>query len=343
MRELLASAAVTAPKLPLLLLVLTATPALAESDWFASLYTGDGVELRADERVFTLYALFNAMGYDNAPVTRKDPLPKYHFHPVRKEIRSRMLAADPAMRQQADLFFDAHPVSMERYLQYTVNTAPPPFTTGPKQKELQDLKGLEGLLRAVHTQWNITDAMAAVQGEYRKALKPYLTSLDAPLGRLKKTLKIADTGPQALLVINLLEAQDTVRGVMGDNEVVLVVGPSDKPNVDAILREYARVFVEPTVAKKAQSGWGGGPVMLKEAQLLGATDSTVGEYATSLFSRALALRAMEATEAQMDAEASRGYFGIKDVAKGFDEGKPLDAWMMDALLKVETRRPAPKK
>lgn len=331
------------PVLAAVVAVLLSAPAFAEADWFASLYTGDGVELRADERVFTLYALLNAMGYDEAPVTRQAPLPKYYFHPVRKEVRTRLLAGDPAIRQQADVFFDAHPQPLERYLQYTVNSAAPPFSSGAKAKDLQDLKGLEGLLRAVHTQWNIQDIMASVQGEYRKALKPYLTSLDAPLSKMKKNLRVPDNGPQALLVVNLLEAQDAVRGVMGDNEVVLVVGPSDKPNVDALLREYARVFVEPQVSKKAQSGWGGGPLMLKEGQLLGAQEKTVGEYATSLFTRALALKAMDATDAQYDAEAAKGYFGLKDVSKGFDDGKPLDAWMMDALARVETRRPAPKK
>ena len=57
----------------LALLVLIATPAFAASkgDWFASLYTGDGVELRNDERIFTLFAIFNAMGFDEGPVTRK--------------------------------------------------------------------------------------------------------------------------------------------------------------------------------------------------------------------------------------------------------------------------------
>jgi hypothetical protein len=232
---------------------------------------------------------------------------------------------------------------MERYLQYAVQSAAPPFTTGAKAKDLQDLKGLEGLLAQVYTKWNLSDLMGQVQGEYRKALKPYLTTLDAPLGKMKKLLKQGDTGPQALLVMNLLEAQDTVRGVMGDNEVVLVVGPSDKPNLDAILREYARVFVDPTVNKKAQASWGGGVTLLKEAQLLGAPERSVGEYASALFSRALAMKAMDATDAQYDAEASKGYFGLKDVAKGFDDGKPLDAWMMDALAKAETRRPAPKK
>lgn len=326
----------------LALSLLTAAPASAEADWFASLYTGDGVELRADERVFTLYALLNAMGYDEAPVTRQHPLPRRYFHPVRQDVRTRLLSGDPAVRQQADLFFDAHPVPLERYLQYTVNSAAPPFATGAKAKDLQDLKGLEGLLRAVHTQWNLQDLMGAVQGEYRKALKPYLTTLDAPLGRMKKALRVPDNGPQALLVMNLLEAQDAVRGVMGDNEVVLVVGPAEKPNLEGILREYARVFVAPQVAKKAP-GWGGGAVMLKEGQLLGAKEQTVSDYATALFTRALVLKSLDATDAQYDAEANKGYFGLKDVAKGFDDGKPLDAWILDALAKVETRRPSPKK
>lgn len=324
-------------------LCLLSAPAFAESDWFASLYTGEGVELRADERVFTLYALLNAMGYDDAPVVREYPLPKHQFHPVRQNVRTKLLAADPAIRQQADVFFDAHPKPLDQYLAYTVSSAPPPFQTGAKQRELSELKGFEGVLRAVHTQWNITDVLASVQAEYRKALKPYLTAVDAPLVKLKKLLKVADTGPQSLIVMNLLDAQNSVRGVMGDNEVVLVVGPSDKPNIDGILREYARVFVEPSVKGKAQSGWGGGPTMLKEAQLAGATEKTVGDYASALFARAAALKAQDATDAQYDAAANAGYFGLKDIAKGFDDGKPLDGWMMDALKQTEARRPSPKK
>lgn len=323
-------------------LCLLAAPAFAEADWFASLYTGEGVELRADERVFTLYALLNAMGYDEAPVVRKDPLPKYYFHPVRQQVRTKLLAADPAIRQQADLFFDGHAKPLQQYLAYTVQSAPPPFQTGAKAKELQDLKGLEGLLRAVHSQWNVPELLASVQGEYRKALKPYLTSIDGPLTKLKKVLRVPDNGPNSLIVMNLLDAQNSVRGVMGDNELVLVVGPSDKPNVEGVLREYARVTVEPVVAKKA-AGWSGGATLLKEAQLAGAQERTVPEYASALFARAAALKAQDAADGQYDAQAQAGYFGLKDIAKGFDDGKPLEAWAMDALKTAETRRPAPKK
>jgi len=57
---------------------------------------------------------------------------------------------------------------------------------------------------------------------------------------------------------------------------------------------------------------------------------------------ALALRAAEAPDAAWEAANSKGYFGIRDIARLFDEGKPLDAVVMEAMQKLETRRPAKK-
>lgn len=322
--------------------VLTASSARAEADWFASLYTGEGTELRADERVFTLYALLNAMGYDEGPVTRQFPLPRHQFHPVRAQVRQKLLAADPEVRKQANAFFDAHPKPIDAYLAYTVQSAAPPFSTGAKAKELQDLKGLESLLQSVHAKWKLQDLMAQVQSEYRKALKPYLTAVDAPMAKAKKLLRVPENGPQSLLVMNLLDAENKIVGVQGEGEVVLVVGPSAKPDVQGVVAEYARVFLEPQVAKKAQSGWAGGSLLLREAQAMGAKETTVGQYATALFTQAVALRSMDAPDAAYEALAQKGYFGVKDIAQKFDEARPVDAWALDALQKAETRRPAKK-
>ncbi len=325
----------------LALALFTAPAALAdEADWFTSLYTGEGIELRADERVFTLYALLNAMGYDEAPVAREFPLPRHQFHPVRQEIRTKLLAADPAVRDQANKFFDAHPRPIDRYLAYAVQSSAPPFSSGAKAKDVQDVKGLETLLKSVYTQWNLQDLMGQVQAEYRKALKAWLPVVDAPVQRARRLLKLDDKAPQSLLVMNLLEAENKVVGVMGDGEVVLVVGPSARPDVQALVTEYARVFVEPLVAKKAQSGWAGGAALLREAQLAGAKEQTVGEYATALFAHAVALRAVEAKDAAYEAAAQKGYFGLKDIASRLDGAGKLDAWAVDALKVAETRRPA---
>src|SRR5262245_46566650 len=115
-------------------------PAPAQGDWFASLYTGEGIELRADERVFALFSVLNAVGYDAGPVTRKEPVPKVLYHPVRQQVRSRVIGGDAETRKAADAFLDAHPLALRHYLQYAVSASPPPFSAAPKAKDLQDLK-----------------------------------------------------------------------------------------------------------------------------------------------------------------------------------------------------------
>lgn len=325
------------------LLTLIAAPAFAGSkgDWFASLYTGEGVELRNDERVFTLFAIFNAMGFDQGPVTRKDPIPRVVYHPVRQQVRGRVIGGDPEVRKAADAFFDAHPTAIRRYLSYVVASDQPPFAAGAKAKDLAELKGLEQLLGKAWTGWKLEELMASVQAEYRKSLKGYLTGTDFPLNRARLMLKVPEN-QEALIVVNLLDAQDQVRAVSGEaGEAFLIVGPSDKPNVEGVIREYARLTVEPAVAKQV-SKWAGGVPVLKEAQLAGVTDQSLQEYATAAICTAIALRAIEAPDAAWEAANSKGYFGIREIARLFDEGKPLDTIVVDAMQKLETRRPAKK-
>jgi hypothetical protein len=202
---------------------LVASPAFAEADWFASLYTGEGVELRADARVFALYAVLNALGYDRAPLARKEPIPKYAFHPVREQVRAKLMALAPTLRQGADAYFDAHPQPIERYVAFAVG--------GPKGAA--DLKGFDSVLSNAEAGWNLAGLLADVQGEYRKALKGYLPALDVPLGRARQLLRVPEDSQKTVLIMNLLDGQDEAHGVAGDGGIVVVVGPSDKPNVAA--------------------------------------------------------------------------------------------------------------
>jgi hypothetical protein len=187
--------------------------------------------------------------------------------------------------------------------------------------------------------------MGTVQQEYRKALKAYLSAIDGPMLKEREILKVPENGPESVLVVNLLDAQNEVRGASTDGEVVLVVGPADKPNVEGVLTQYAKLMIEPTVSKKV-SGWTNGAQVLREAQVSGAADQTVTDYATSVIATAIALKAMDANDAAYDAAANRGYFGAKDIAAMFDGSKPLDAVVLDALGKAEAKRPSaatPKK
>lgn len=325
------------------LLVLLSAPALAGSkgDWFASLYTGEGVELRNDERVFTLFAIFNAMGFDQGPVTRKNPIPKVTYHPVRQQVRGRVIGGDPEVRKAADAFFDAHPTVLRRYLSYAVGSDQPPFAAGAKAKDLQELKGLEQLLAKAWTGWKLEELMGSVQGEYRKGLKSYLAGTDFPIARARAMLKVPEA-TEALIVVNLLDSHDQVYAVSGEaGEAFIIVGPSDKPNVEGVIREFSRLWVEPAVSRQVGK-WAGGVTVLREAQLAGATEQSLQDYATATITSAIALRSIEAPDAAYEAAAARGYYGIKDISKLFDEGKPLDTLVLDAMQKIETRRPAKK-
>ncbi|MEW5740424.1 MAG: hypothetical protein AB1938_15960 [Myxococcota bacterium] len=315
--------------------------AASQTDWFASLYTGEGVELRNDERVFTLFALFNALGFDQGPVTRTQPVPKVTYSPARQLVRAKVIGGDPEVRKAADAYFDGHAVPMGRYLSWAVQADAPPFAAGPRSKDFADLKGFEQVMSKAWAGWKLDEVMAQVQGEYRKSLKLYLAGVDGPLTKARGLLKVPEA-TEVLLLVNLLDAHDQVRAVRGEKgEAFLIAGPSDKPNVEGLLKAFAALSVEPAVAKNAAK-WGGGAAVLREAQLAGAREETVIEYATNLISLAAAMKAMDASDAAYEAAAAKGYFGIKDVSKLFEDGKPVDAWALDAMQKIETRRPAKK-
>lgn len=324
-------------------LLLLSTPARA-GDWFASLYTGEGTELRNDERVFALFSVLNSVGFDQGPVTRKDPVPKVRYHPVRQAVRARVLGgAEDDVRKAADAFFDAHPATLQRYVSYAVGSAPAPFKEGAKAKELIEVKGFEAVLAKAWVSWSLEGLMGQVQQDYRKVLKTYLTVVDAPLLKARAALKVP-ASTQTLLVVNLLDAQDQVRVATAEGgELVLIVGPSEKPNVEGVLREFVRWSIEPTVSKKISvATWPAGPSVLREAQLAGLNDQSIQEYATSYFATALALRSMNASDAAYEAAAAKGYFGMKEVAKLFDGGKPFESWVVDGLQRAESHRPTKK-
>src|SRR5262249_29785005 len=160
----------------------------------------------------------NAVGYDAGPIARKEPVPKVLYHPVRAAVRARVLGGDPEVKKATDSFLDAHPVPLRHYLAYTVSASMPPFATGAKAKDLQDLKGLETVLARAWTGWKLDELMGTVQQEYRKALKAYLSAIDGPMMKERQILKVPEGGPESVLVVNLLDAQNEVRGAATDSE-----------------------------------------------------------------------------------------------------------------------------
>jgi hypothetical protein len=330
-----------APALQLSCAVVTlwAAPAWGQpvNDWFASLYTPEGVELRTDERIFDLYAVFNAMGYDDAPVTRRDPVPKHEFNAVRQRVRTAAAASlDDALRRKIDAFFDSHPQPAASYLAYVVRlSAAPDFK--PSAGAGRDLSGFEGLLSSAQSKLKLAEAFQETQDDQRAMLKAYLKEVDAPLAAARKLLKLKDDDEQrTVLALNLLEAPGAAESLWVDKEELVVVGPSPKPNVPAVVREFARLHVAPAVARKASSYKFDVPVGVR---------GTPSDYVTETAARAVALRAAvpsAAQDAAADGDAKAGYGGVREMMKVLDDyaktDRSLDAYLAEAWPRVEAVR-----
>jgi hypothetical protein len=321
-------------------IVLGATTAQAQSanDWFASLYSPEGVELRADERIFDLYAVFNAMGYDDAPVTRRDPVPKREFNAVRQRVRASAAASfDEALRQKIDAFFDAHAVPQTSYVAYAARlSAAPAFTPGAGAGK--ELAGFENLLSTAQAKLKLADLFQQTQDEQRSVLKRYLREVDAPLAAARKLLRLKDDDEDAhtVVALNMLDAPGGAESLWVDKEQLIVVGPSEKPNVSGVVREFARLQVAPAVNRKSASYKVDVPVGVR---------GSAADYVTETVIRAVALKAAlpaTAQDAAADAEAKAGYGGVREMAKVLDEfsksDRPLDAYLAETWPRVDAAR-----
>ncbi len=322
-------------------LALGAPLAQAEGDWFARVYTPGGVEVRADARVFTLFALLNRTGYDAGPLRRAYPVPAYRYAPARVHVREALTTAEPAVLQRAQAFFDAHPQPLERYLALAVRME----DEDEVPAELHELEGLEALLDLVDTRWSIPALQAETFGDYRAAMRSYLALLDEPLHRVQRLLRVPESGLGVRVVVNLLAEDGWVRGFRTQTGVALVTGPvspGKPPELERLVWEYARLSLPTTVGEQAQGRWAAGPALLKEAQSLGAREATVGEYAVALVSRAAALAALQAPDSAYEAASLEGYFGLKALAGSFGDSRPVDGWALEGLARVGTGRPSRK-
>lgn len=319
--------------------LLAQAPLGGEPDWFASLHTEEGVELRSDDRVFTLFALFNAVGLDEGAVVRVEPVPRMTYPKVRELVRARVMGRDGALRDAAQGYLDAHPGPIAGYLAHVIQAS---AAKGGRPRASAPLEGLDELLARAWERWSLADLAKQARAAQREELKAWLPVLDGPLRRALRALR-APPSTEVVVLGNLLDAPGSVRAVEDANgRVYLVVGPRrGAVDPEALVRELARLRLSSVVARHA-ARWAAGPEVLEVARLAGAPERSVEVYATQALCAAVSLYALEAPDARWDELAAAGYPGIRDAARLLDDAKPLDGWVLDALHRLETRRPAKK-
>jgi len=320
-------------------------------DWANSVYSEGGVELRIDERIFTLYAALNELGLDDAPVGRRDPLPKREFDPVRRAVRDSIVMT-PDLRARFEAFFDQHPLPLRSYVAYTLSLGDAPgFKAAAKAPAgAESLKGFEALLGEFYGAGRIKEILGKLTDGQREVLKRFRTGVDAPISEIRQALKskAGDDAPQVVVIVNLLDGRGASHGVAVGDEIYLVVGPESAGTgpIDPlpIARAFARVELQP-LAKGKGAALKGGKELVRDLQEFYPVGSNVDDWVIENLARTVAIKAVVSGDKAgkaMDDEVRNGYVLVRELNRGLaifaKANKPLDAFVADFLREIDASK-----
>ncbi len=295
-------------------------------DWYGSLMSDSGVEIQADQRIFTLFAALNALGYNAGPAARVDPIPRPELSAARRVVRAQLpMSADLADAFQT--FFDQHPLPLRAYVGFAASLGPAPdFALGSASSESAQLRGLEKLLARYCAEEPVAVVYQKLLPQYRAALKSYLPHLDTALAAADKILKSGrgDAPPPPVIAVNLLDGAGSGFGVRRGGGSFLVIGPGPGNRSDDLattVASFARVRAGPVLEERASAVKGLLDLVQRVHRLgLPAGNLSPGDYLTRCFSLAVAAQAIpEQRDAQLQRAASEGCWLTADLDRSLGE------------------------
>ncbi len=238
---------------------LTTTPAAHAEAWSAqALYTQDGVEIGVDARVFALYSMLNALGFDGDESVGPAPLYRPQYSPARAKMRGNLGRRGQAMTAM-DAVVQKNPLPARAYLDAVLELGPPPNF---------DAKGASPLavaLAAPLADWYNDEggaaALRAVADEAKVTQKRLLPALDAAITSTTKLVRLGDAQDQLLddsgalgrviVVVNDLDRHNTLQRVSHGELTYIVTGPIDAAHDDAVINAATVVYGRTLVRREA--------------------------------------------------------------------------------------------
>lgn len=238
------------------------------------LITQHGVELRADEQVFLLFAALNAAGYSEETNRKGPPLRAPVFHEIRTDVRDELRKSrDKDPMKAVVKLFESNPGEIEDYLAAVL-------ADGKKaglSKAAAALTGKVGpTLKKLYTEQSLGtlfDKVATDQRNHAKALKAHL---EKDFVEAKKI--VGDEGlraPSNLVVVpNPLDGHAMVRRIELGDTTFLVVGPGHETARAAVLQ----AALQPAVQPLADKAWGYGAGYRRSWDALKTSRRISGQY-----------------------------------------------------------------
>lgn len=187
-----------------LIWIAASTAVFAAEDPLDALYSSSGIALRSDERLFALYAVFNALGYDEAPIQRERPFAIRRLSSVRQRVKAEF-SLEPDLARRFESLFERAPLAIEAYARCAISLDQAFAETADTAAACgAGLRELPVLLRQARASGTLQALYADAARAARDQLKPHLPRLDAAIGRLRASLDIplwqeAACAPTAIL------------------------------------------------------------------------------------------------------------------------------------------------
>jgi hypothetical protein len=212
------------------------------------LITKHGVELRADEDVFVLFAALNALEYNEETRRKGPPLEAPVFHPLRDKVRNALRQAEKkGVTAGIKKLFDENPAEVETYLEAIL--------AGDKDKlspEATKLKGKLAALDKFRNEAELVELFDEIAEEQRLLGAGLKKNLEADFDAAEKTIGGSVRAPlSVVVVVNPLDGHDIVRRVTAGETTYLVVGPGLEAAQSTILGNSLRQ----ALAKFVKDGW----------------------------------------------------------------------------------------
>jgi hypothetical protein len=161
-----------------------------------SLFSDESVEVRADERLFTLMLLFNGMGWSETAEYGAEPLKSPVYKGMRKDLIGKLSSyreryLPNRVLNRAKRFVVQHPAAIEDYIEATLHISrSPEFKMGSSlPPRLAKLKGLAGLLKGAWRDARVKVLMSRYKDQLIEAQQGLLSSTDKRTGPLVRMLK----------------------------------------------------------------------------------------------------------------------------------------------------------
>lgn len=274
---------------------LLTTSAAAQWSKGGSLFTQDGVEISVDARVFTVFALLNAVGYEHETIHGQPPLRPPQFSEARKGARNRMGRPGAAVRSFEEVV-KKNPGEASTYVEAALRLGNPPRFTAPK-----GAPKLSAEMAPLMDSWFNEEGGAAiyrqVAGELTEEQKKILDPLDALGKKLREAARMVsdedalleeDVGPsgRVVVILNELDAHGTLQRVPVGDVTYIVAGPrADKKATDAVVDAAAVAFARTLVSRDVEKDAKAGTVADLFASLPADTKKALGDskgFATEL-------------------------------------------------------------